>query len=295
MGSVKHTEKAKRAWWQRRSTKFLMGSLFRPLFGWRDKEQHGVEHFTYVGRDLSRLSAARKNAKSPRAKAVIVLGHPFLKFGMSYFFKNQYHEQLASAGYHVVSFNFKGFGSSSVESTNFADDVASIVDWVRHTFPDLPVYFFGISFGAFHGMHAIGSGRARVDAALFDSAPVSLVHFFGKGLLGFVMRSMSRSRWGAITGTHDVFHYLPLPTDLPRLYLFGSKDAFITEQEKQRLQEHVGKDAVVDFPNCGHLEIRKAYPEQYFAHVINFFDSHSGVETVALESSESVGANLSAA
>ncbi|WMW81548.1 alpha/beta fold hydrolase [Undibacterium cyanobacteriorum] len=266
---------SRRPWLARHSSKFVMKCLFRPLFGWRDSEQHGLEYFSFIGRDMSRLEAARKLAKGVPAKGVVLLCHPFLKFGMSYFFKNSYHEKLNQAGYHVVSFNFKGFGSSTVESMNFADDVASIVDWARHTYPDLPLHFWGVSFGAFHGMHAIGSGRARFDSALFDSAPVSLVHFFGKGALGLVMRSLSRSRWGHLTGTHDVFQSFPLPAELPRLYMFGADDAFITSHELHRLQELVGHDCIRRFANCGHLEIRKTYQDEYFGQALAFLDQHS--------------------
>ena len=136
-------------------------------------------------------------------------------------------------------------------------------------------------------MHAIGSGRARVDAALFDSAPVSFVHFFGKGLLGFVMRSMSRSRWEQSRGRTMYFILCPCRR-ICRGFTYLAQRMPSSRAGKTAFAEHVGKDAVVDFPNCGHLEIRKALSRTILCAVINFFDSHSGVETVALASSQSV-------
>jgi pimeloyl-ACP methyl ester carboxylesterase len=255
-------------------SKLLMGTLFRPLYGWRGEDLQGFSQFALVGGDNSRLAGAVCASKVEQAKGVVILSHPFLKFGMSYFFKNNYHEWLSAAGYHVVGFNFKGFGRSTVEGVSFAEDVISLAEWARRRYPGLPVHLLGASFGAFHGIHAIATRRAAFDSALFDSVPATLTHFFGSGMIGAVMRWMSRSRWAGVTGTRDIFHSLPLPEGLPRLFLFGANDEYITKAEVARLQQLCGAASVRTYPDCGHLEIRKAVPAEYIAAVVEFFDAH---------------------
>jgi alpha-beta hydrolase superfamily lysophospholipase len=268
----------KAGFWSRRFGKVLMSCLFRPLFGWRSdkvRDARDLQHFEHVGGDGSCLAGALCESGQAQVKAVVILCHPFLKFGMSYFFKNNYHEWLSQAGYHVVGFNFKGFGRSTVEGMSFSEDVISMAQWSRQRYPDLPVHLLGISFGAFHGIHAIASGRAVFDSALFDSVPATLTHFFGKGLVGAVMRSMSKSRWADVTGTKAIFRSLPLPAALPRLFLFGDQDAYITQDELGKVRRSCGADNVRMYRDCGHLGIRKAFPAEYIAAVTQFFDANS--------------------
>jgi alpha-beta hydrolase superfamily lysophospholipase len=237
----------------------LMRTLFRPVFGWRSNGLVGLEPFVHTSTDGSWLAGAVHASRRGPARGVVLLCHPFLKYGMHYFFRNGYHDWLADAGYHVVAFDFKGFGRSTVGGLSFAADVVALGEWVGQRYPDLPVHLLGTSFGAFHAIHAIATGRTRFASVLFDSVPASSARFFGRGA----------------TGTRPVFRALPLPHDLPRLFLFGADDPFITAAEVDGIRRACGAASVRVYPGCGHLEVRKAHPGAYRAAVLAFFDGAS--------------------
>jgi hypothetical protein len=257
----------------------LMRTLFRPVFGWRGGEQGdiaaGLQPFVHTGADGSWLVGAVCASRVEPAHGVVLLCHPFLKYGMHYFFRNGYHDWLADAGYHVVAFDFKGFGRSTIGGLSFAEDVVALGEWASQRYPDLPVHLLGTSFGAFHALHAIATGGTKFASVLFDSVPATVARFFGRGATGTAMRWLGTSRWADATGTRAIFRSLPLPDDLPRLFLFGADDPFITAAEVDRVRQACGAASVRVYPGCGHLDVRKAHPGAYRAAVLAFFDGAS--------------------
>jgi pimeloyl-ACP methyl ester carboxylesterase len=194
---------------------------------------------------------------------------------MSYFFKKKYHKWLVHAGYHVVGFNFKGFGSSTIEGFLFYDDVSSVAIWAKHEFPSVPIHLFGASFGAFQAIHAIARKKLEISSCVFDSVPASIGVFFGSGLMGIIMRQLSNGRYAQITGTNDIFSSIPLPNNIPCLYLYGDQDIHISSSEIEKVRATCGGKNVVMFANCGHLDIKKHYASEYANIVTKFFDAHS--------------------
>ena len=256
----------------------LMRTLFRPVFGWRGDGLAGLEPFVHTGADGSWLAGAVYTSRRVPARGVVLLCHPFLKYGMHWFFNHGYHEWLADAGYHVVGFDFKGFGRSTVGGMSFAEDVIALGEWARDCWPELPVHVLGASFGAFHALHAIATGRTAFASVVCDSVPATVARFFGGGVTGAVMRGMSTSRWADATGTRPIFRSLPLPHGLPRLFLFGGADPFITPAEVERLREACGPSNVRVYPDCGHLEVRKAFPGAYRGAILGFLDHSSSIK-----------------
>lgn len=274
------TEKrAKTGMFGRLFSKVLMGTLFSPVFGWRGDKTVDVEHFRHIGVDNSSISVALRKSDAELPKGVVILCHPFLKYGMSYFFKNEYHQWLAQAGYHVVGFNFKGFGLSTVEGVSFSEDVTSMVLWANREYPVLPIHILGLSFGAFHGIHALAAEKVKISSVIFDSVPVSISTFFGDGLLGVFMRWLSKSRWSHITGTKEILGSLPLPREIACLFLYGNQDKYVSLSEIEKVRTICGAENVVMYTNCGHLEIRKKHPHEYIELVTKFFDAHSVSKT----------------
>ncbi len=255
-------------------SKLLMRVLFRPVFGWCGDKTTDVEHFKHIGVDNSSIAVAIRKSDADPAKGVVVLCHPFIKYGMSYFFRNKYHQWLAQAGYHVVGFNFKGFGSSTVEGVSFSKDVTSVALWVKREYPALPIHLLGISFGAFHGIHALAENKVNITSVIFDSVPASIRSFFGSGLLGVFMRCLSESRWSHVTGTKEIFGSLSILRDIPCLFLYGNKDKYISSNEIEKVRAICGASNVIVYSDCGHLEIRKNYPVEYVDVITKFFDKH---------------------
>ena len=237
-----------------------MRTLFKPVFGWRGGDSAGLEPFVHTGADGSWLAGAVCAAGVVPARGVVLLCHPFLKYGMHWFFNHGYHEWLADAGYHVVGFDFKGFGRSTVGGVSFAEDVVALGEWVRAALAGLPVHVLGdvVRRVPRAPRHRDGPYSVRV-------GPVRQRAGHGRALLrqrrdGRRDARLSTSRWADVTGTRAIFRSLPLPDGLPRLLLFGAADPFITPAEMDRLRDACGAGNVRVYPGCGHLEVRKAFP-----------------------------------
>src|SRR5712691_400090 len=258
-----------------RLLRLLMRVMFRPVFGWRGPDAGDVGHFEVGGIDGSSLNAACHETNHSRPRGVVILCHPFLKYGMNYFFRNGYHRWLAGAGYHAVAFNFKGFGTSTLVGVSFADDVTSIALWARLRYPELPLHLLGVSFGGYHGVHSLAAQKPVVSSVLLDSVPASISSFFDSGLVGAAMRWLSGSRWAAITGTKALIDSLSAMPAIPCLFLYGNQDRYISGKEIEKIGMACNSGKTVMYEDCGHLEIRKRHPEDYVQEVVRFFDEHS--------------------
>lgn len=256
----------------------IMPLLFRSVFGWRDvgKDEalQSATQFNVVGIDGSHLNCVQFLTNCIPPKGIVLLCHPFLKYGMAYFFKNQYQSWLNAAGYHVVGFNFKGFGNSKLGGIAFADDVKSVTQWIEVTHPHLPLHLLGASFGGYHGIHAIARHRLQLASVIFDSVPAHIARFFGHGVVGIVMRWLSRSRWGQPTGTVPLEQSYAALQKLPCLFLYGADDRFITPFELTEIRQHCPDATIKCYPECDHLDIRKKYSERYMNDITAFLDSY---------------------
>lgn len=110
---------------------------------------------------------ALAEAESPAPRAVAVVCHPHPLHGGAMTNKVAYTLARAfqRAGAVAVRFNFRGVGESSGThdgGKGEREDAAAVVQWARSSYPGLPLYLGGFSFGA--GIAA--SVAAALDAAV---------------------------------------------------------------------------------------------------------------------------------
>lgn len=245
--------------------------MFRHVQGWKRVVPSRARAFVEVGEDGSRLEGAfvRTDARNPRG--VVMLCHPFLKYGMHYFFENRIDAELAAHGYHVAMFNFKGFGASTIGGHAFADDVNSIARRVAREFPELPIHLLGCSFGGYHLSHALARDSRLFASAVLDSVPLTVRSYFTRGLLRHAMRWISGSRLAVPTGTCSIDQSLRHVRGLPLAYLYGSDDRYIPKESVDALVDCVEGMQVIAFDGCKHLEGHKKSRGTYFAQILDFY------------------------
>lgn len=94
-------------------------------------------------------------------------------------------QTLASIGFDVVRFNFRGVGTSTGvhgEGIAEAEDVAAALDWLADRLPGVPLLLGGFSFGTRVGL-PVGIGDRRVHALLGMGIALTLSDFaFLKGV-----------------------------------------------------------------------------------------------------------------
>lgn len=136
------------------------------------------QSLTIPSRSGATLRGLFAPARTPVAKATIVLGHPLGKAAKGYFLKHGYADLLRNHGYHVVVFDFNGFGESSVGSFSFHEDVLAIGQAALDQMPELPLGYLGISLGGQGATIAFADARNPYDFAIVESAPTTLDEYW---------------------------------------------------------------------------------------------------------------------
>lgn len=227
--------------------------------------------FVEVGRDGSHLEGASLRTTVVRPRGVVLLCHPFLKYGMHYLLKNKFDHEFLAQGYHVIVFNFKGFGRSTFGGHAFADDVFAIARRVSRDFPGLPIQLLGCSSGGYHLSHALARDSMPFTSAVLDSVPISVRSYFTRGPLRIAMRWISGSNLAVPTGTCSIDLSLRGVRDMPITYLYGRNDYYIPEAGVTELAKSCRSLQVIGFDSCRHLETHKKHRERYFEEVLGFF------------------------
>lgn len=251
-------------------SKLFMRVMFRHVHGWKSAIPDRTTGFVEVGRDGSRLEGALRPSDLEPARGVVMLCHPFLKYGMHYFFENRIDMELAAAGYHVVAFNFKGFGNSTIRGHAFASDVLSIADRIAREYPGLPIHLLGCSFGGYHLAHALARESGAFASAVLDSVPVSVRSYFTRGPLKLGMHWISGGRLSGPTGTCAIDGSLGRAGSLPIAYLHGTQDRFLPGPAVEALGRVSPRIEFFAFDDCAHLEAHKKDRQRYFQTVLAF-------------------------
>lgn len=106
----------------------------------------------------------------------VLLGHPWVVWGKSYFFRRGRIEALRAAGYHVLAFDLPGLGASGPRK-GFPDlDVADALAFLRSRVPDLPLHVWGVSSGG-HWAHPVISDAGGVSGAFFEDVSPHLLEW----------------------------------------------------------------------------------------------------------------------
>lgn len=258
-------------WFGAAVSKLFIRVMFRQVQGWKRDVPERACAFVETARDGSRLEGAVLRANAPKAKGVVLLCHPFLKYGMHYFFENNLDQAFVDHGYHVVTFNFKGFGRSTIGGHAFADDVLAIARRISLDYPGLPIHLLGCSFGGYHLSHALARDATPFTSAVLDSVPISVRSYFTRGPLRLAMRWISGSRLAVPTGTCAIDRSLRGLHQLPIAYFYGLDDRFIPDASVTELSLECQTLHVVRFAACRHLENHKKHRDRYFAEIFDFF------------------------
>jgi alpha/beta superfamily hydrolase len=110
-------------------------------------------------------------------RAAVVFCHPHPQHGGTMHTKTVFQgaKALARTGCVVVRFNFRGVGASEGTFGGGAgeqEDFAAAVDFVARTYPGVPIWAAGFSFGAWVALEA-GATDARVEALIAIAPPVA--------------------------------------------------------------------------------------------------------------------------
>ncbi|MBW3567414.1 MAG: alpha/beta fold hydrolase [Proteobacteria bacterium] len=163
--------------------------LKKPFFGkyqvtWNWPEgvaRDGWHDLVLESRSGGRLAAIHGEAKT-EAQGMIVLAHPMGRAAKGHWLKNGLAEALRARGFHVLAFDFNGFGASGQGNFHYPLDVIAAGETLREKYPELPLGVHGASFGAAWALCACARETHPFDWAVLENPFTTLGVEPGRGL-----------------------------------------------------------------------------------------------------------------
>lgn len=212
-------------------------------------------------------------AASPRG-AVLLL-HPWLPFGQSYFFRRGRVAALRNAGYDVFTVDLPGFGASGPRHGLLDGDVEDVLVHLAARTADRPLHLWGVSSGGYWA-HPVLARREVVSGAVFEDVSHHLLEWSRRTVpwsLPFYL--FFRTFLGG------PYRYLDLKSHAPHLrvravaYIGGEEDLGAWPEDTRQLAAAAGAEALI-VPGAGHLGAIKVAPEEVLRVALATFAAAEG-------------------
>jgi len=247
--------------WEERAANHLFMALSPRLQRGKPQEPPAqLEPFTRFEIERSRARgrlAATWYPAAGEARGAVLLVPPWVPQGQAYFHRRGRIEALRAAGYHSLSFDLGGMGSSGPRPPGFYDaDLEDALNALAMRAHGLPLHLWGVSAGGYWS-HLLLSRRDGVSGAVFEDVACHLVRWARRmaprGLPGYLVFQY---------GFRRAYRYLDLRHHAPRLrlraaaYVGGARDRGARAEETRELARRAGAELLL-VPGAGHLEAIK--------------------------------------
>ncbi len=203
-------------------------------------------------------------------RGAVLLLHPWLVFGKSYFHRRGRIVALREAGYHVLTPDLPCFGSSEPPKLFFDRDLEDALAFLRARAPGLPVHLWGVSSGGYWS-HPIFARDGELRAAVFEDV--------SPHLLEWSWRMSPRGRPFYLifrTFLRRAYRYLDMRRHAAAfrgknvLYVGGDDDPGIPAASFHDLQKASGAELLL-VPGAEHLQSIKRAQEEILARALELF------------------------
>jgi uncharacterized protein len=106
--------------------------------------------------------------------------------------RNGHADALLEAGFHVLAFDFNGFGESPSTNFDWLADIVAAGRWARRRFSGLPVHALAASFGAMHAINALAEADYPFERVVAEGVPPNLPTFWKRVPLAYAMLQVMR-------------------------------------------------------------------------------------------------------
>lgn len=206
------------------------------------------------------LTATWYPAPGPQRGAVLLL-HPWIPWGKSYFHRGGRVEALRAAGYSALALDLPGFGGSGELAGLLDVDVAAGLAFLESLGGGLPLHVWGVSSGGFWA-HQVLSGRNGVAGAMFEDVSPHLLEW------GWRMVPKKRPGYLLLRSLFPRYYrYLDLRRHAPALrtaaaaYVSGSEDLGVRPEDTRELARLAGARSLI-VPGARHLGAIKVAPAE---------------------------------
>jgi pimeloyl-ACP methyl ester carboxylesterase len=206
-------------------------------------------------------------------RGAVLLVHPWLEWGKSYFHRRGRVQALRAAGYSLLAVDLGGFGGTRREPGFLDRDVEAAFHHLRGLAGDLPIHIWSVSAGAYWSHFLLGRlGRgAGVAGAMFEDVSPHLLEWSWR------MAPLGRPFYLFFRHVlRGAYRYLDIRRHAPAMhlgavsYVSGEKDRGILPDETRELAALAGGRALI-VPGAGHLEAIKVANAEVIALALDTF------------------------
>lgn len=176
-----------RWWWHRQLKKPFFGRFMRPWQWPSNVAQQGWQRVAIRSASCSTLVALLRETPALRARGVVVCAHPMGLAAKGFWLRNGHSDALLDAGFHVLAYDFNGFGESPSTNFDWPADALAAGRWARQRFPELPVHALTASFGANHTLNAVGAADFPYQRIVAEGCSPTLSMFWRSYPLAYTM------------------------------------------------------------------------------------------------------------
>jgi pimeloyl-ACP methyl ester carboxylesterase len=210
---------------------------------------------------------------APEPRGAVLLIHPWLEWGKSYFHRRGRVQALRAAGYGSLAVDLGGFGGTRRVPGFLDRDVEAAFHHLRRLAGGLPLHIWGVSAGAYWSHFLLGrlDGGAGVAGAMFeDTSPHLLQWSWRMAPLGrpfyLFFQHVLRSSYRFL----DIRRHAPAMNLGAVSYVSGEKDAGILAAETRELAAMTGGRALI-VPGASHLDSIKLANAEVIALALETF------------------------
>lgn len=186
------------------------------------------------------------------ARGTVLLLHPWVEWGRSYFHRRWRIEALREAGYHALAVDLGGFGGTRRRPGFLDRDVEAALAFLRQRGGGLPLHVWGVSAGGYWAHPVLSRGNGVLGAMFEDVSPHLLewswrVAPWGRPFYLFFRKVFRQS-----------FRFLDLRRHGTALsvkaaaYVSGGEDRGVRPEDTQALAAAVGGRCLI-VPGADHL------------------------------------------
>lgn len=259
--------------------------LKKPFFGrfmkpWRwpaDVPQEGWERVHITSRSSSRLEAIVARTPLP-PRGVVVCAHPMGYACKGFWLRHGHAQALLDAGFHVVAFDFNGFGESPSTNFDFPGDALSVGNWARGAFAGLPVHALTASFGAMNTLSAIAEADFPYDKVVAEGCSPTLPDFWKAYPFAHAVLNISRRISPQAELRLRPVHHLANMRDVDVLLIHSRADRWTPVHFGDALQQAASRPERIQrviLDKAEHTHGMRDEPQRYWSAVLEFFNQSS--------------------
>lgn len=204
------------------------------------------------------------------ARGAVLLLHPWLQWGRTYFHRRGRLEALRAAGYHALTVDLPGFGGSGPATRLYDRDVEDALDELARRAPGLPLHLWGVSSGGYWSHPVLARTRA-VTGAFYEDVSPHLLEWswratpWGRPFFLFFRLVLRRA-----------YRFLDMRRQAPAMgvgavaYVSGERDRGVRPEDTRALAAAAGGEHLV-VARAGHLASIKRANDEVLALALDTF------------------------